>query len=296
MLVDPPDFIAGWIDMKLLRVGAESSCHVTLALSIFIIMGITLERYQVVLTNPSIRQSAAEKSTGVLILKFLTPALVSAVLFNLPRILSKNESLQSNTEFLRFQIIFQLFHPIGTTGLLPLILLGILTFKMFTRIPLNSSVQGQPREFPVQMQVQTSVDSGNQEIQTTTVLQNRPIRKRARDFKLAQLVIVLALVFLTLNFPRLAIGIYEVLQLQKILNCQQGGEFYFPPTLQWKMDIFAQLGAVLKASLNLLILLILDDSFRKTIGRVCRFKVNPSNKRTDTRRSVASGEENETRL
>jgi len=36
------------------------------------------------------------------------------------------------------------------------------------------------------------------------------IRKRARDFKLAQLVIVLALVFLTLNFPRLAIGIYEV--------------------------------------------------------------------------------------
>ena len=26
------DFMAGWIDMKLLRVGAESSCHVTLAL------------------------------------------------------------------------------------------------------------------------------------------------------------------------------------------------------------------------------------------------------------------------
>ena len=70
-----------------------------------------------------------------------------------------------------------MFHPLRTTGLIPLVLVTALTFKVYSSIPavrINSN------------------------------------RRRAGDFMRAKICSVIVLIFVLFNLPRLTIGAFEV--------------------------------------------------------------------------------------
>ena len=86
--------------------------------------------------------------------------------------------------------------------------------------------------------------------------------KRTKEFILAKTMMVMVLVFLTLNIPRLILGVVEVTELSAVENCYELGHDYFMLKRTYIFDFLARLLVILNSSVNFLIYCLVGSEFR----------------------------------
>ena len=71
-------------------------------------------------------------------MRYFLPSVICSVLLNIPTImrmtLMENWS-QDDREQLRFSLIYQVFHPILTTSVLPIVVLLLINIRIHAKIP-----------------------------------------------------------------------------------------------------------------------------------------------------------------
>ncbi|XP_023333939.1 FMRFamide receptor, partial [Eurytemora carolleeae] len=224
---------------------SEAGSHLGLALSIFLTVAVTLERYQSISDPLNYEARVVSRGRTNLVLIYLIPSILLSIVFNIPRLLSVSSlgtSLHTNQQLVRIYIFYQAVHPLSTTGLIPFLFLSILNWRINNKIPKISHVSSSSR-------------------------------RRTKDFNLARVCTILVLVFLVLNLPRLTVGLYEVSSIGTILRCYSNNLKYYTPTWQWCADSVARYLAVVNSSINFLIYCLAGSQFRselkKTLG-MCR--------------------------
>jgi len=165
------------------------------------------------------------------------PVVVAAVLFNTTRFIaisSLGPRLQKIPAYLKFLLFFQAFHPLTTTGLAPLILLLILNFKIYRRISLSNKYF-------------------------------RAGSSRTKEYHLAKTMMVLVIVFIVLNMPRLVLGLNEVLHMPALEKCFKQDYHYHQGKITYIVDSWARFLVILNSSVNFIIYCLVGSDFQSKL-------------------------------
>ncbi|XP_023330165.1 FMRFamide receptor [Eurytemora carolleeae] len=223
---------------------SECGCHFALAASVFITVSITIERYQAVCCPYNYNGRTSTRNHNISLFSYMVPCIILALVFNIPRfIVSFLTGKQLGPRLLKLLIVYQTFHPLSTTGLFPLILLGTMNYKIYSSIP------------------------------TGPLITSR--RRQAKNFRMARIAVALVLIFIIFNTPRLTIGIFEVTEVSSILECFSNKRIYYPSTLQLVADIISQYCALLNSSVNFIAYCMLGSQFRAEFISMFSWIVNP---------------------
>ena len=98
----------------------------------------------------------------------------------------------------------------------------------------------------------------------------RPGSKRTMEFLLAKTMMVLVLVFLILNTPRLILGMIEVTQLSTVEECYEHGLDYHVSKQTYILDFLARLAVILNSSVNFVIYCLVGSEFRSKLSHSLR--------------------------
>ena len=93
----------------------------------------------------------------------------------------------------------------------------------------------------------------------------RPGSKKTKEFLLAKTMMVLVLVFLILNTPRLILGVIEVTQLKTVEQCYEHGLDYQVSKQTYILDFLARFLVILNSSINFLIYCLVGSEFRSKL-------------------------------
>jgi len=165
------------------------------------------------------------------------PVVVAAVLFNTTRFIaisSLGPRLQKIPAYLKFLLFFQAFHPLTTTGLAPLVLLLILNFKIYRRISLSNKYF-------------------------------RAGSSRTKEYHLAKTMMVLVIVFIVLNMPRLVLGLNEVLHMPALEKCFKQDYHYHQGKITYIVDSWARFLVILNSSVNFIIYCLVGSDFQSKL-------------------------------
>ena len=114
-----------------------------------------------------------------------------------------------------------------------------------------------------------------------------------KDLHLTRIVVIIVLVFLVLNFPRLVLGVYEISR-SVFLSCQtfhteldnnsrynlmvdcfnSPASSYHGPEWQLIVDILARYMAVINSSINFIIYCVFGKKFRSVRANLLHLKSN----------------------
>ena len=86
--------------------------------------------------------------------------------------------------------------------------------------------------------------------------------RRTREFQLARMMMVLVVVFLLLNCPRLVLGLIEVTQLSTVELCYQQGQDFNILKITYLLDFTARFLVILNSSVNFIIYCVAGSQFR----------------------------------
>ena len=89
-----------------------------------------------------------------------------------------------------------------------------------------------------------------------------PQSQRSREFQLAKTMMVLVLVFLILNSPRLILGLIEVTQLSAVELCYEHNLDYHISKETYLLDFLARFLVIVNSSTNFLIYCLTGSQFR----------------------------------
>ena len=89
-----------------------------------------------------------------------------------------------------------------------------------------------------------------------------PASKRRREFQLARMMMVLVVVFLVLNSPRLVLGLIEVTQLSSVELCYRHGLDYHIHKQTYLLDFAARFLVIVNSSINFIIYCLVGSEFR----------------------------------
>ena len=89
-----------------------------------------------------------------------------------------------------------------------------------------------------------------------------PESRRSREFQLAKTMMVLVLVFLILNSPRLVLGLIEVTQLSAVELCYEHNLDYHISKETYLLDFLARFLVIVNSSTNFLIYCLTGSQFR----------------------------------
>ena len=78
-------------------------------------------------------------------------------------------------------------------------------------------------------------------------------------------MMVLVLVFLILNTPRIILGVMEVSQLRTVEQCYENDQEYTISKQAYVLDFFARLLVILNSSVNFLIYCMVGSEFRSKL-------------------------------
>ena len=102
----------------------------------------------------------------------------------------------------------------------------------------------------------------------------RPGSKRTKEFLLAKTMMVLVLVFLILNTPRLVLGLIEVTHLNTVEKCYEHGLDYNVSRQTYILDFLARFLVIINSSVNFLIYCLVGSEFRSKLYRSFNLKCN----------------------
>ena len=89
-----------------------------------------------------------------------------------------------------------------------------------------------------------------------------PRSKRTREFQLARMMMVLVLIFLILNCPRLVLGLIEVTQLYSVELCYHHHLDYHIKKETYLIDFAARFLVIINSSINFIIYCLAGSQFR----------------------------------
>ena len=89
-----------------------------------------------------------------------------------------------------------------------------------------------------------------------------PTSKRTGEFQLARMMMVLVVVFLFFNCPRLVLGLIEVTQLSTVELCYQHGLDFHIHKITYLLDFTARFLVILNSSFNFIIYCMAGSQFR----------------------------------
>ena len=159
---------------------SDSLCHVSLSASVFLVVSITVERYQAVV-HPHQYHARPRHSQCCILSSYLTPVIIAAIILNLPKILNISgvlKTLVSDTNtVMRVGIMYQIFHPTSTTCIIPLIIIIVINIKIVQR---------------------------SQRMTTSST------NRHQYDLTMAKIMMAVVIVFIVLHSPKMLMALYEV--------------------------------------------------------------------------------------
>ena len=93
----------------------------------------------------------------------------------------------------------------------------------------------------------------------------QPGSRRTKEFLLAKTMMVLVLVFLILNSPRIILGVFEVTLLKAVEQCYENGLEYHMSKQAYIFDFLARSLVILNSSVNFLIYCLVGSEFRTNL-------------------------------
>ena len=103
-----------------------------------------------------------------------------------------------------------------------------------------------------------------------------PKDRRTREFQLARMMMVLVVVFLLLNCPRLALGLIEVTQLSEVAHCFQQGLDYHLYKETYLLDFTARFLVIINSSINVIIYCLAGSQFRNKLITILNINLKAS--------------------
>ena len=91
--------------------------------------------------------------------------------------------------------------------------------------------------------------------------------KRRKEFLLAKTMMVLVLVFLVLNTPRILLGLKEVMELETVKQCFEEGQNYKVSKYIYILDSVARFLVIVNSSINFIIYCLVGQEFRSQLCR-----------------------------
>ena len=137
-------------------------------------------------------------------------------------------------------ITYQIFHPLTTTCLVPILILCILNYRI---------IIGSKR--------------------MSASLQN--------DISMARIMMTIVAVFITLSIPKMVLALYEVTTIPNILECYRRSCHYYITSNRWVADSIVRYLVMLNSSTNFLIYCCFGSNFRRTLFSYFKRKQSNTN-------------------
>ena len=131
-------------------------------------------------------------------------------------------------------IIYQVFHPLLTTCLLPITVLSVLNFRIVT--------------------------ASRQRLST--------YNRMTSEVRLAKTMAIIVIVFIILNIPKMTLSIYEISTIPNILECFRRQCPYHISKKRWLFDSIVRYLVMLNSSINFIIYCFMGSNFRKTLMKI----------------------------
>ena len=135
-----------------------------------------------------------------------------------------NFSPEDQELYLKLAITTQVIHPLCTVGIVPMIVLFYLNWKI--------------------------------------VREARRMATRGLDLSLYRIMTRLVLIFIILNMPRVVFLLYEILNLPDIIECHRRSCTYTLPDIRWLADRVARYLVLLNSSANFIIYCFAGPGFQ----------------------------------
>ena len=214
---------------------SDSFCHIAVATSVFFTISITIERYYA--CKSPFNYHSREQSHGhwLIVGSYVLPSIVAAVIFNIPKLLQladilvvENIPTEYQTHFVKIGIIYQVFHPLTTTCIIPFFILGSLNYSIY---------------------------KSSRRLNVTPY----------RDISLENILMSLVVVFIILSIPKMFLALQEVSIIPDILDCLDRKCGYHISSNRWIADITIRYLALLNSSINFIIYCFVGSNFRNTL-------------------------------
>ena len=216
----------------------DGLCHIGVSCSVFLTMSITVERYYAVCSPIVYQARLAQKGHSWILTAYITPVILTSIFLNVPKLLNLSKILSLNsippehhTMYIKLFIIMQVFHPLITTCIIPIIILIILNYKIYT---------------------------GSRRLLCS--------RSNSRDISMARVMMTIVTVFVILSIPKTVLALYEVSTIPSILDCFSRQCGYFISSNRWIIDILVRYMVMLNSSTNFLIYCCVGTDFRHTFA------------------------------
>ena len=232
-----PDNLA----LKSIAPWSDCFCHVAFTASVFLIIAITVERYNAVNSPYTYATRIIDFGYCQIIMYYISPVIIGAVVFNTPKILQianflPNFLIQNEEIYIKAGIMYQIFHPLTTTYIIPIIILACLNIKIvqISRCRLGVS------------------------------------NKLIPEVNLAKITITIVCAFILLNIPTMLLTVYELAVIPNVLDCLKRKCRYYISSKTWLMDSITRYMVTLNCFINFIIYCFVGSNFRRTLGHLIK--------------------------
>ena len=142
----------------------------------------------------------------------------------------------------RYRFIDQVVHPVLTTCVAPIVILTVLNYNI--------------------------VRASRQRLST--------YNKMSSEIRMAKMMMIIVIVFILLNLPRMFLSIYEIFTIANILECYERHCPYHISKKRWLMDRMVRYMVMLNSSVNFSIYCFVGSSFRSTLRELITKKLSTS--------------------
>ena len=190
--------------LQILTPWSDGLCHIAVSASVFMTIAITVERFYAVSSPFTYQIRLTQRSYCWIISCYIIPVICGAVTLNIPGILKLGNLFPTPLpEFkqisIKAGIIYQVFHPLTTTSIIPIGVTSILNYKI--------------------------VKASRQRLSTSNKINS--------EIKMAKTMMTVVMIFIILNFPKISLSLYEVSTIPNILEC-----FESQCPLKWVVQYF----------------------------------------------------------
>ena len=217
----------------------EGLCHIALSASVFLTITITTERYCAVSSPYTYKIKLTRRGYWRSISYYIVPVIMAAVILNIPKILQISKLLtplfrDHKKHFIRAGIIYQIFHPLLTTCMIPIIFLCILNYNV--------------------------IKISKQRLSSFT--------RMASEVNMAKIMITIVLLFIFLNLPRMFLALYEVSTIPNVLDCYERSCRYHISSKRWLLDCLIRYLVMINSSINFIVYCFMGSNFRRTLKQI----------------------------
>ena len=215
---------------------SDGLCHVAISVSVFMTITITIERYSAISSPFTYQIKLTRRGYWKSISYYVLPVITASVILNLPKVLHIGRLLSPMSRYheknyIKAGIIYQIFHPLLTTCILPIFILSILNYKV--------------------------IKISKQRLSSFT--------RMAFEVKMAKIMMTIVILFIILNTPRISLSLYEVSTIPHVLECYERQCQYNISSKRWLLDSIIRYLVMLNSSINFIIYCFMGSNFRRTL-------------------------------